>query len=72
MSSNKKTPTKSAPSAGTPTSITPTKLKVENELDRQNESPTKKAKKNEIVQVGVVGSFTYGDCAIEIKNGYSV
>jgi hypothetical protein len=72
MSSNKKTPTKSAPSAGTPNSVTPIKLKLENELDRSIEPPSKKSKKTEVVQVGVVGSPTHGDCAIEIKNGYSV
>ena len=78
MSTNKKTPTKSI-SAGnstpSPASIaSPSKLKLEHELDRPlvNESPTKKAKKAEVVQVGVIGSLTYGDCAIEIKNGYSV
>ena len=72
MSTGKKTPSKAASSAATPSSVTPIKLKLENELDRKDESPSKKTKKAEVVQVGVCGSSTYGDCAIEIKNGYSV
>ena len=66
---SKKSPSK--PSAGIPSSVSPTKLKLENELDRSHESPSKKAKKAD-VQVGVIGSSSYGDCAIEIRNGYSV
>ena len=72
MSTNKKTPNKGVPLATTPTSVTPTKLKLESEVERKDDTPSKKLKKTEVVSIGVCGSSTYGDCAIEIRNGYSV
>ena len=70
MSSSKKTPSKNILS--TPKSSTVSPLKMENDIERKDATPTKKVKLNEIIQIGVVGSVEYGDCAIEIKNGYAM
>jgi hypothetical protein len=70
LSKGPKTPTKTPNSPIKSELQTPVKL--HNELDRKELTPTKKVKPNEVIQIGVVGSAEYGNCAIEIKNGYAM
>jgi len=58
-------PSKSVASS---TNVTPKSLF--NDTDGAKNPPTKKMKMTEVIQIGVVITTEYGDCAVEIKNGY--
>ena len=70
LSKGPKTPTKTTNSPIKSEIQTP--IKLQSELDRKELTPTKKVKPNEVIQIGVVGSAEYGNCAVEIRNGYAV